>query len=438
MENLFGINFFDSYEDQMSYFTEMTNVNILPMTKGKSVFFRSLGQWFTGYESGRVLRSVSHILPNPAQGMSFPTPLDVLSSTLAMYREVDGVDQDAENLLRIFGLGVDKVTQPIVSLSGGELLLVNYAKAKAMLPTVKGLVACSPVYWLNKARYKYWDLLVSDYNENGKNIDVALLEGEPFPNDNNANDLIAMQQEPAQGIRWKMVAANPTALFPEIQFPTHHPESCIHYFSDASEFELISPTLVTGDNGVGKSILSKLMAGILKPSAGDIFAISENGKGFARLMFQDSIDQIFGMSIDDHIAWVFQYDGTKAKTAQSLYSEMEKSIRKSLHDIYFGGLAALGEAGRRTTLLQAKLCLIAERIASSPPLLILDEPGWGLSKTVSQCLLREACKQAHKQGVAVAIISHQTGLWKGIVQSHIELTKSENEFVKITALETLE
>jgi energy-coupling factor transporter ATP-binding protein EcfA2 len=421
----------------MSYFIDITSINLLPMTNGKALFFRQLGSWFQEYDSAQSdSRAVSYILPNPAQGLSFPTGADVLSTILMMSMDVSNIDDEVISLLLEFGLEPAKGNQPIVSLSGGELLLLNYAKAKAMLPTVHGLVACSPVHWLNESRYKFWDSLVTNYSANSKHIDVALLSGEPFPHIMDKEDISIEQQIDRKSLEWRLLTTtNITVLFQEIQFPSYNPESRLHFCTESTSLSLQSPTLITGDNGIGKSILAKLMAGIIKPIVGEISSLSQNGKGNARLIFQDSIDQIFGMSVDHHIDWVFRFDSARGKVAKSIYSDMEKSLRESLHKYYFSGLSALGTANTRDTLLQAKLCLVAERIASLPPLIVLDEPGWGLSKTVSQYFLGEVCKHAHSNGVAIAIISHQPTWWKGFIQSHIELIEHNNDGVKIVTRE---
>lgn len=427
------INQFESYEAQMSYFVHATNLTLLPMTEGRSQFFRQLGNWFINQGHGKVFDHVAYILPNPSQGMSFPTAQDVLSTVLTMYLEPCKVDDEAKRLLTEFGLSLSKASQPIVSLSGGELLLLSFAKAKAMLPTVNRLVACSPVHWLNQAKYKYWDILASRYIEENKSVDVALLSGEPFPNRNDTNEPDESIQTTPKPIRWKININEPKVVFPEVAFPTHHPESSLQYICSEPTIYLESPTLVTGDNGVGKSIFAKTLAGVIKPTTGSVSVLCMNGIGNARLIFQDSIDQIFGMSIDSHMDWVFRFDGDKSKQAKSIYTSMESSIRRSLHESEFEGLAALGMAGNRATLLQSKICLVAERIASSPPLIIMDEPGWGLSRKVSRLFIMETCKQAHDAGIAIVIISHQPGWWNGIVRSHVQLQKASDATVTIKA-----
>ncbi|MGH9879091.1 MAG: ATP-binding cassette domain-containing protein, partial [Nitrososphaerales archaeon] len=298
----------------------------------------------------------------------------------------------------------EKATQPIVSLSGGELLLLNYAKARALLPSVPGMVACSPVYWLNHTRYTYWDRLVQDYQSNGKYVDVLLLDGEPFPSknsDDNDDALLALRD-----IQWYMEFQEPEVLFDEIEFPSYHPASTMRYFPrNALPFRLSSPTLLTGDNGVGKSILAKILSGIIKPHKGRLIIKSPNGEGNARLLFQDSIDQLFGKSIDDHLDWVFRFDGDKRKTAKSIYDDIDYIMRVYVKARGLECVTAVGEKAQHNTLLQAKISLIAERLASVPPLLILDEPGWGLPRPIARNLVLAACEQAHKHNVAVLIIS---------------------------------
>jgi len=429
------ISLFESYEEQMSYFVDTTKVNLLPMTNGRGAFFKELGNWFRDYSSDDISEHVSYILPNPAQGLSFPTAKDVLSAALSMHLDSDRAEEEAITLLLEFGLSPEKAGQPVVSLSGGELLLLNFAKAKAMLPTVNRLVACSPVNWLNRNRYQYWESLVSFYADSKKNVDVALLRGEPFPDNDDDGKEIFSQQEDSRNLQWKLFIDNPLVVFPEIRFPTYHPQSCLQFVSNEKELNLISPALITGDNGIGKSILAKVMAGVIKPANGVATSLSANGNGSARLIFQDAIDQVFGMSIDAHMDWVFQFDSTKAKAAKSIYSTIERSLRETLHDSHFAGLSALGEAGKRSTLLQAKICLVAERIASLPPLIVLDEPGWGLSKSVSRFFIAEVCKQAHENGAAVVIISHQPMWWDGLIRSHVHLEKQDNSNILLSVQE---
>ncbi|MEQ8637939.1 ATP-binding cassette domain-containing protein [Gimesia maris] len=435
MNHSLSLNFFESYEEQLRFFAETTQIHLLPMTRGKAAFCRDLGNWFNEYNEEEGTLQFSYILPNPELGMSFPTALDVLSTILSIHDQSKNTEHEAKSLLNEFGIDPEKANQPLISFSGGELLLLSYAKAIAMMPLVNSLVACSPVYWLNRRNYRYWNLLIEQYKKNNKSVKVALLAGEPIPQQEPKECINTEQREKISQLKWKLIVDRPKVIFKEIKFPISYPEVSLLFTSDSNEIDLISPTLITGDNGVGKSILAKLLSGIVKPVDGGISSFSENGKSNARLLFQDSIDQIFGMSIDNHLDWVFRFDSDKADIAKSVYEEIETSLRSFLTDNHFESLIALGEANKRATLLQVKIGLIAERIASLPSLLVLDEPSWGLSKTISHYFVKIICQQAHKYGIAVALISHQLTWWKSVINSHIDLTKAGKEITKITRLE---
>ena len=80
-----------------------------------------------------------------------------------------------------------------------------------------------------------------------------------------------------------------------------HPGSHMNWLTASKDMELESPVLMTGDNGVGKSIFAKILSNIIKPADGHMAVSAPNGTGHARLMFQDAIDQLFGKSIDGHL-----------------------------------------------------------------------------------------------------------------------------------------
>jgi len=416
------IHEFYSFEEQLSYFVNESKTSLIPTIPGARIFLGELGNWLVNYNDELTEDWVSVILPNPSQGMSFPTPFDVLSTILQLQFDSSSLNDQVHNHLLEFGLDESMATRPVVSLSGGELLLLNYAKTKAMLPVVKGLFACSPLRWLNPKRFEMWEHLVSAMHHKNKFIDVSLLLGEPFIDYEYDAAAIFEKKATIPAKKWELVLNDPKVTFQETSFPTYQEESCIEFECSASTMDLMSPSLVIGDNGIGKSVLAKVLSGIITPSEGDAYSVSQNGKGLARVLFQDSIEQLFGKTVDAHSQWVFRFDSWISKKAESIYQSMESAIRNDLHSFHFKGISSLGTADKKSSLLQAKLRLVAERISTSPPLLILDEPGWGLSKIVAQCFMHEACKHAHEHGVAVAIITHQPDWWADISRSIIRLS----------------
>ena len=419
---------FNSFEKQVSYFTHKTGVHLPRMTFGKGAFFKDLGMWSNTYHSRIDKIESVHILPDPVQGLSFPRAIDVLSSALSLSSEVIDETKIYE-LLDYFGLGEEKATQPVISLSGGETLLLNFAKAKAMLPYVDGIVACSPIHWLNENRYHYWEKLVGYYDEKHCFVDVALLEGEPFIDEVNEAPEALVHRMPVVG--WCLSLEDPVIIFEEIRFPSYHPASRIEYYTGGCEtLDLQSPVLLTGDNGVGKSIFAKVLSGIIKPFSGAVSIQSPNGNGWSRLIFQDAIDQLFGKSIDGHMDWVFRFDGQKRQVAGKIYNEIDTTIREYTKD-YPAHHEALGPPSEHCTLLQAKISLISERLATRPSVLILDEPGWGLSRSIARKLVEAVCRTAGNLKVAVVLISHHARWWQSMVHSRCHLSRNGRDTVVI-------
>ena len=414
------ISRFNSFEKQVSYFTHKTGVHLPRMTFGKGAFFKDLGVWSSTYHL-RIDKTESvHILPDPVQGLSFPRAVDVLSSALSLSSEVIDENEIYE-LLEYFGLSKEKATQPVISLSGGEILLLNFAKAKAMLPYVDGIVACSPIHWLNENRYHYWEKLAEYYNEKSCFVDVALLEGEPFIDEVNEKPKTLAHLMPA--VAWRLSLDDPVVIFEEIRFPSYHPASRIGYTTGGCEsIDLQSPVLLTGDNGVGKSIFAKVLSGIIKPSGGTVSIQAPNGGGSSRLIFQDAIDQLFGKSIDGHMNWVFRFDSQKRQAAGEIYNEIDATIREYTKE-HPADHEALGPQSERCTLLQAKISLVSERLATLPSVLILDEPGWGLSRSIARTLVEAVCRAAGNLKVAVVLISHHARWWQNMVHSRCHLSR---------------
>jgi energy-coupling factor transporter ATP-binding protein EcfA2 len=63
---------------------------------------------------------------------------------------------------------------------------------------------------------------------------------------------------------------------------------------------------------------------------------------------------------------------------------------------------------------------------SETPLLILDEPGWCLSRPVARAFVETVVEIASEKKMAVAIISHQKGWWAGMIEDTLNLSPDSN------------
>lgn len=425
------INIATSFEAQLDLVRQETGIVVPRMTGGRRAYFSDFSRINT--TSVEIDYSVGYLLPEPSYGLAFPNAAEVLSSALPKSSSMKDSIGAVLQLLGEFGLAEAKATQPIVSLSGGEQLLLTFAKLKASLDRVTSLIACSPLHSLDMTRYSYWQKVLDAFDERNKTVTISLLEGEPyFARGNDGPD---GKFATPNKLEWQLRVDDAKIEFDGTQFPIYHPPSTIIYnLSSTNALTLFSPTVLTGDNGVGKSVFAKALTGVLKVRRGLFSIASPNGNGPARLLFQQPDEQLFGKSIEEHLSWVFRYDQEKRELAWQIYKEIESTVRKYIQMNMLHAISALGDVNQPRTTLQAKICLISERIASKPSLLFLDEPGRRLCKPIAVVLVSSACEQAHKQNVAVVLISHLSDWWLDIANSHLHFKCDDSGTVNITQI----
>ena len=205
-------------------------------------------------------------------------------------------------------------------------------------------------------------------------------------------------------------------------------------------------SMVLGPSGTGKSVLIKLIVGLLYPDAGDILVHGESvpnmtddelfemRKKFG-LLFQDGA--LFGsMNIFDNTAFPLRQHTDKSE------EEINETVSTRLREV---GLAEAHylmpnelSGGMR------KRAGFARALVLDPAIVFFDEPDSGLDP-VRTALLCELIREIHEEnGGCYMVISHDLGtarriadfiavLWKGrIVESgpSEELFDSDNDFVR--------
>jgi ABC-type multidrug transport system ATPase subunit len=420
---------FSTYERLIEHIEGETRVCLPSLPAGKVAFFKKMGIWLHSPESKPSPRLF--ILPDPSSNLAFPTPFEELSSALFITTRISPNKNAITNLLNEYGLPSSKLNQPISSLSGGERLLLSFAKAHALLPIVEGLIIANPTQWLNSSRYHLLQKLYDRYQNSGKTVLIAAIEGEDIPLNsipmaNNLYENIILKKY----IPWELELTNLNVTFEETTFPTYHSAFSLNFINNidgSSETQIIrmkSPTLITGDNGSGKSTFGKLLSGIISPSAG-IFQLRGGGSnGTARILLQECVEQLFGKSAIEHIDWAFRFDKVRHADAMKIYEILDGTLRNIVTSTEDLPQDLVGSSITPDTLLQGKIALVAERLAAKPPLMILDEPGWGLTPRISIPFVTQICEIAHERGTAIAIISHQNKIWEILTKSLIHLEHS--------------
>jgi cell division transport system ATP-binding protein len=163
---------------------------------------------------------------------------------------------------------------------------------------------------------------------------------------------------------------------------------------------------ITGRSGAGKSTLLKLIAGIERPSQGEV---NVNGQNIGRLresglsalrrnlglVFQDH-KILYSRSVGENVALPLEIAGTPR-------AEAAKRVRAALDKV---GLLDRERAAPVTLSggEQQRLC-IARAIVHRPAILIADEPTGGLDAEYASAI-GELFRSFHQVGVTIVVSTH--------------------------------
>jgi len=162
----------------------------------------------------------------------------------------------------------------------------------------------------------------------------------------------------------------------------------------ASEGSIIG---LLGKNGAGKSTLLKLMAGLLKPHAGEIEILNQNP--FHRL--PSYLQHVY--FVPEEFAVPSISINAYVKATGALYPDFDYSkMAGIMHDFELDGLKNLG----KMSYGQKKKFLIAFALSTNCKLLVLDEPTNGLD-IPSKSLFRKVVAGALSDDQMVIISTHQ-------------------------------
>jgi energy-coupling factor transporter ATP-binding protein EcfA2 len=194
-------------------------------------------------------------------------------------------------------------------------------------------------------------------------------------------------------------------------------------FKGTSEISMNSPILWTGKNGLGKSTLVHLLAGARNAESGS-FGLRVGGyKGHVRAVFQECTTQLFGQEPLGYLESVFREAGDALKSANEEYQLLERQIRDRLMQRQSN--ATIGSADRPDTLLQAKIALTAARLQKGTILLVLDEPGFGLSQSAATIFVEVVSARCAELNIALLVISHVGNWYQRIFETTLQADVTE-------------
>jgi cobalt/nickel transport system permease protein len=161
-----------------------------------------------------------------------------------------------------------------------------------------------------------------------------------------------------------------------------------------------------GSNGSGKSTLLKLIAGILRPAAGEIFLSGirldkkarNQAYNYVGLLFQDPDDQVFCPTVADDVAFGPRNLGLPEDELERVVdmamelTEIGHLANRPIHRLSYGEMKRIGLAG-----------LLAMR----PPLLLLDEPRAFLDPRSAERFVGLVRRLNHELGYTFVIVTHE-------------------------------
>ena len=172
-------------------------------------------------------------------------------------------------------------------------------------------------------------------------------------------------------------------------------------------------TVIMGANGTGKSLLVRLMHGLLKPTAGEVLwqgkPLNRTARDAQALVFQHPV--MLRRSVLANLRFALAARGIGGRERNRL---AEKALEDARLTTFANRPARVLSGGEQQRLA------IARALACSPELLFLDEPTASLDPA-STALIEELVLNAHAQGVSIVMITHDKGQAQRIAEDIVFL-----------------
>jgi ABC-type branched-subunit amino acid transport system ATPase component len=182
---------------------------------------------------------------------------------------------------------------------------------------------------------------------------------------------------------------------------------------------------LVGPNGAGKSTLFGVLSGLLAPSRGNVFLHGESvsdlrpqaraARGLART-FQHP--QLFsGLTVRQHLSLAFRVRNAKNRVWSDMFTmgsvRPEDPDETAMVDELIDLLGLQPMADQRALGLplgSARLVEVGRALATSPSVLLLDEPSSGLDSSETDQFERTLRRVADERGISVLLVEHDVEL----------------------------
>lgn len=298
------------------------------------------------------------------------------------------------------------------------------AKTALGLATCSRVVVASPFAWLSKANHHLLETVVIQAGQNEKPVSILALEGEanlspihgtdpflpPSPHSIRFDLTLTDVQIPLS------VALNPLAS--ETAYAT----------VESTSMTLISPCLIAGENGQGKSLLSRMLADAI-PIRGKAVIEAPDPQRPPCLLFQDVLTQTLLRSFTalSGVTGKGQREHTR-----KCYHALQQNYAAAFEQSSTEYLPLINDLNRtQHSLLDIKTVLVAARLAARPAALILDEPDWGMNRASAIAFVSAVLAVAHAQNTPVLLISHKPW-WHSVIRSHLVVSRTKKTKDRLT------
>ena len=160
-------------------------------------------------------------------------------------------------------------------------------------------------------------------------------------------------------------------------------------------------TVIMGANGAGKSLLLRLLHGLIHPSAGQVLwqgrPLDRAGRYAQAMVFQRPV--LLRRSVLANLSFALSARGIRGR-------ERKRRIEIAMHQARLTALAY--RPARVLSGGEQQRLAIARALACGPEILFLDEPTASLDPA-SIHAVEELIAQAHANGVTIVLVTHDLG-----------------------------